>query len=182
MLQGQLLRSLPVFPWLKIGETSINDVRVPIQQLKTTYGGRLLLKDGASPETGGTFINLSAAVSGGLLGEPGLTMLTIDFDQQNKAQMAVFWVSKGWGDANIRPLVERVSARYANYANPVVISDPESEATDKTVLYDMGRFVAEIRVPQQGSYAFVTFTTKELLKKIRMMDGTYDLLKKYLEN
>jgi len=165
MLQSQMLRSLPVFPWLKVGESTINDVRSPIQQLKTSYGGRLLLKNGDSPETGGTFINLSAAVSGGLLGEPGLSMMTIDFDSAQKVQMVTLWANKGWNSANVGPFISRVNARYASLASPVVITDPESEATDKTILYDMGRFAAEIRIPQQGTYFFATYTTKELLKK-----------------
>jgi len=180
MLQSQMLRSLPVFPWLKVGESTINDVRSPIQQLKTSYGGRLLLKNGDSPETGGTFINLSAAVSGGLLGEPGLSMMTIDFDSAQKVQMVTLWANKGWNSANVGPFISRVNARYASLASPVVITDPESEATDKTILTTWEDLQQKYGYHSRG-HTFRDIHNKRAFEKMRTMDGTYDLLQKYID-
>lgn len=172
MARNQFVQSIPVLPWLKLAETTLNDVRMPVQQLKSQYEGALLIRDGASAETGGTFITLSTALPHGMLNEPGLQLLTLDFDERQKLQMVVFRVNRGWRDRNLQPLVERMMRRYRNLAEPDFLGDPDSEETDKTVLFDVGRFVIEIRLPQHGTYATATFTTKAILKRLRETDGT----------
>ena len=178
--RNHLIQSIPVLPWLKIGETTMTQVRPPIQQMITTYGGALLVKEGDSVETGGTFINLASAKESGLLNEQGLRVLTLDFDQSQRAQMAVFMVNRGWKDKNIEPLVSRMVRRYSNLATPVSITDPNSEASDKTILFPIGKFVIEIQLPQHGTFATVTFTTKAILARLRTIDGTLHLLKDHL--
>ena len=170
--RNSFVQTIPVLPWLKLAETTIQEVRVPIQQLKTQYQGTLLMQDGTSVETGGTFINLSTALPQGMLNEQGLQMLTLDFDERRRLQMVVFRINRGWKDKNLSPLVDRMVRRYGNLAEPDLMSDSQSEATDRTLLFDIGRFAIEVRLPQHGTYATATFTTKVILKKLRTVDGT----------
>ncbi|MGG4053333.1 MULTISPECIES: hypothetical protein [Delftia] len=170
--RNNFVQSIPVLPWLKLAETTIHEVRTPIQQLKSQYQGALLIQEGTSAETGGMFINLSMALPEGMLNEPGLQMLTLDFDERKILQMVVFRVNRGWKDRNLTPLVERMTGRYRNLAEPDFLGDPDSEATDKTLLFDIGRFAIEVRLPQHGTYATATFTTKTILKRLRTVDST----------
>lgn len=170
--RNNFVQSIPVLPWLKLAETTVHEVRTPIQQLKNQYQGALLIQEGTSAETGGMFINLSMALPQGMLNEPGLQMLTLDFDERKILQMVVFRINRGWKDRNLTPLVERMTGRYRNLAEPDFLGDPDSEATDKTLLFDIGRFAIEVRLPQHGTYATATFTTKTILKRLRTVDST----------
>lgn len=170
--RNNFVQSIPVLPWLKLAETTIHEVRTPIQQLKGQYQGALLIQEGTSAETGGMFINLSMALPQGMLNEPGLQMLTLDFDERKTLQMVVFRINRGWKDRNLTPLVERMTGRYRNLAEPDFLGDADSEATDKTLLFDIGRFAIEVRLPQHGTYATATFTTKTILKRLRTVDST----------
>jgi hypothetical protein len=173
--RNNFVQSIPVLPWLKLSETTIHEVRSPIQQLKGQYQGALLIQEGTSAETGGMFINLSMALPQGMLNEPGLQMLTLDFDERKILQMVVFRVNRGWKDRNLTPLVERMTGRYRNLAEPDFLGDADSEATDKTLLFDIGRFAIEVRLPQHGTYATATFTTKTILKRLRTVDSTIQI-------
>ena len=173
--RNNFVQSIPVLPWLKLAETTVHEVRTPIQQLKNQYQGALLIQEGTSAETGGMFINLSMALPQGMLNEPGLQMLTLDFDERKILQMVVFRVNRGWMDRNLTPLVERMTGRYRNLAEPDFLGDPDSEATDKTLLFDIGRFAIEVRLPQHGTYATATFTTKTILKRLRTVDSTIQI-------
>ncbi|MHC3436494.1 hypothetical protein [Delftia acidovorans] len=173
--RNNFVQSIPVLPWLKLAETTVHEVRTPIQQLKNQYQGALLIQEGTSAETGGMFINLSMALPQGMLNEPGLQMLTLDFDERKILQMVVFRVNRGWKDRNLTPLVERMTGRYRNLAEPDFLGDPDSEATDKTLLFDIGRFAIEVRLPQHGTYATATFTTKTILKRLRTVDSTIQI-------
>lgn len=173
--RNNFVQSIPVLPWLKLAETTVHEVRTPIQQLKNQYQGALLIQEGTSAETGGMFINLSMALPQGMLNEPGLQMLTLDFDERKILQMVVFRINRGWKDRNLTPLVERMTGRYRNLAEPDFLGDPDSEATDKTLLFDIGRFAIEVRLPQHGTYATATFTTKTILKRLRTVDSTIQI-------
>lgn len=180
--RNRFVESIPVLPWLTLGETTINQARVPIQRLKTDMGGSLLIREGESVETGGKFIHLATALKQGMLNEQGMQMLTLDFDARNKLQMAVFWINRGWNDKNLAPFVARMSSRYATLAIPDHLYDPESEATDKIIIFEIGKYVIELRLPQHGTYATATFTTKEILGKLRSLDGTIHLYGESLGN
>lgn len=181
-LQKQMITALPVLPWLNLGETTQSDVRAPIQQLISSHRGHIMVTDGISVETGGAFINLASAGKHGLMGIPGANMLRLDFDGSNKAQLVELTVDRGWRNKNAAPLLQSLSGRYSSITPPVTIRDGESEASDSTVLFDIGRFVVEAQIPQHGTYLTVTFTTKELLKKLRTADGTVKPLLPYLQS
>ena len=166
------VQAIPVLPWLTLGETTKQQVLPQVQRLKTQYQGALLVSDGVSVETGGYFINLATAIPQGMLNEQGLQMLTLDFDARQVLQLVVFQINRGWKDKNLPPFVERMKRRYSNLANPDYLGDPLSEATDKVIIFDIGKFVIELRLPQHGTYATGTLTTKEILRKLRAIDGT----------
>lgn len=181
MARNQFIQSLPVLPWSSVDETMFSDVQAPIQAMKNQYGGALLVSSGPSAETGGTFINLSSIAKGGLLNEPGLQFITLDFNESRRLQMVTLRFDRGWNDKNIAPLLERMSRRYGNLATPTVLGDPESEARDRVVLFEIGKFVVEVRLPQHGTYVSSTFTSKAILKRLRSIDGTLEIYKNYLD-
>lgn len=175
-----LVGALPVFPWLKIGQTTVNEVRGPVQSMMNA-SPKPWFRQGASEITGGTFMSISTMAGRGIADEDGLRILTMVFDPSQRAQLAIFVVDKGWNNANVQPLINRITSRYASFAAPVRIQDGESEATDAYYLFDIGRYVIEIAIPQHGTNATVYFATKELHRKVRMADRTYDLFKSHLE-
>ena len=175
-----LVASIPVLPWLSIGQTTENDVRGPVQSLMNAKP-RPWFRDGASEITGGRYMSISSLAGRGVAGEEGLKILTMVFDTARRAQLAIMTVDKGWNGANVEPLIARMTARYRSYAQPVRIRDGDSEATDLYIFFDIGRFCIEIAIPQHGSYASVHFTTKAIHKLIRTADGTFDLFVPYLE-
>ncbi|CAN7644892.1 hypothetical protein LJR129_005006 [Acidovorax sp. LjRoot129] len=181
-LQKQMITALPVLPWLSLGETTITQVRAPIQQLIASHRGYVMVTDGTSVETGGAFINLASSSKFGLMGVAGCNMVTLDFEGSRKAQLVALTVDRGWANKNEAPLLDSLTSRYASITPPVTVRDGDSEASDKTMLFDIGRFVVEAQVPQHGTFLTVTFTTKELLKKLRTMDGTVKMLLPYLKN
>lgn len=183
MAQGagrHLVPSIPVFPWLHVGQTTLSEVRGPVQSLMNA-SPRPWFRDGTSEITGGTYISVSSLAGQGVANEEGLRILTMVFDKSQRAQLAIFVVDKGWKDANVQPLIKRLSQRYASYAKPARLQDGDSDATDYYVFFDIGKFCIEIAVPQHGSNATVHFTTKDLHKQLRIADGSYELFKKHIE-
>lgn len=179
-LQKMMITALPVLPWLTLGETRQSDIRAPLQQLISSHQGYIMVTDGTSVETGGSFINLATSSKAGLMGIPGCQMLNLDFDGSGKAQLVSLSVDRGWRNKNVAPLISSLTQRYASITGPVTIRDGESEATDATVLYDIGRFIVEVQLPQHGTLVTVNFTTKALLTRLRIADGTFSTLAPYL--
>ena len=179
-LQKMMITALPVLPWLSLGETRQSEVRAPLQQLISSHQGYVMVTDGTSVETGGSFINLATSSKAGLMGIAGCQMLNLDFDGSGKAQLVSLSVDRGWRDKNVAPLVSSLTQRYASITTPVTIRDSESEATDATVLFDIGRFIVEVQLPQHGTLVTVNFTTKALLTRLRIADGTFKTLAPYL--
>lgn len=177
----ELIPSVPVFPWLTIGETSYDAAKAVYQRMLTSSSPRPWFREGASEITGGTFMTISELSSKGMAGELGLKVITTVFDTQKKAQMAIFLLDRGWNDANVNPLIARMEGRYTLYADPIRVQDDRGESSDYYIIFDMGRFIVEISIPQHGTFLSVYFTTKELHRKIRIADGTYELFKKHLE-
>ncbi|KLR58999.1 hypothetical protein OX89_04225 [Diaphorobacter sp. J5-51] len=179
-MQRQMLTSLPVFPWLSLLESTPTKIQSHVQTLITSAPG-ILHAWSDSGVTGGDALNISKPLGSGLLGEQDLKILSMAFNASRKLELVTFMVDRGWKNANAQPLVNRITSRYSMYASPVRIMDGESEATDQYFLFDIGKFVIEIAVPQHGSFLPVYFTTKEIHKKIRTMDGTYDIFRESLE-
>lgn len=175
-----LVAAIPVFPWLQIGQTTLSEMRGPVQAMLSA-NPRPWYRDGPSEITGGTFLTISTLAGNGVANEDGLRIFTTVFDRNQRAQLAIFVVEKGWNDANVQPLIKRMTARYAAYASPVRIQDGDSDATDYYIFFDIGRFCIEITIPQHGTNATVYFTTKEIHRQLRLADRTYDLFKPYLE-
>jgi hypothetical protein len=179
--QKMLIPSLPVFPWLSIAETKKTQVRSPIQSLISSHQGYVMVTDGQSVETGGAFINLATSSKQGLLGIDGCSMINLDFGPDETAQLVSLSIDRGWRNKNVQPLISSLTGRYAAITPPIFIRDGESEATDATALFDIGRFVVEALIPQHGTLLTVNFTTKDLLAKLRTADRTIDLIRPYLQ-
>ena len=179
--QKMLIPFLPVFPWLSVAETKKTQVRSPIQSLISSHQGYVMVTDGQSVETGGAFINLATSSKQGLLGIDGCSMINLDFGHDEKAQLVSLSIDRGWRNKNVQPLISSLAGRYATITPPIFIRDGESEATDATVLFDIGRFVVEALIPQHGTLLTVNFTTKDLLAKLRTADRTIDLIRPYLQ-
>lgn len=180
-LQKQMITSLPVLPWLSLGETTMSQTRAPIQQLIASHQGYVMVTDGTSVSTGGSFINLASPSKNGLMGVPGCKMLLLDFEGTSKAQLVTLSIDRGWRNKHEAPLIDSLTSRYASISPPVTLRNGESEASDRTVLFDIGRFVIEAQLPQHGTFLTVTFTTKALLRTLRTMDGTVKMLAPYLQ-
>lgn len=179
--QRMLIESLPVLPWLSIGETKKNEVRGPIQQAISSHRGSVMLSDGTTPDTNGYFINLASSSKFGLLGIDGCQMAKFEFGSNDRAQLVWLSIDRGWKDKYIRPTISALANRYASIVEPVYLRDGESEATDTTVLWDIGRFVIEAVIPEHSTMFNVTFTTKDILRKLRTIDRTVDPLRPYLD-
>lgn len=176
----ELIPSIPVFPWLKVGETTYDAAKVVYQRMLTSSSPRPWFREGGSEITGGTYMTISELSSKGMLGELGLKVITTVFDVRKKTQMVIFLLDRGWNDANVGPLIARMEERYAQYADPIRIQDDRGESSDYYIIFNMGRFIVEISIPQHGTFLSVHFTTKELHSRIRAADGTYELFAKYL--
>ena len=180
-LRNRMLQSLPVLPWLELGETTLNQVRPIAESMINSNPGKVLVSYADSAETGGTFMSFATASKSGLLDDPTLQIFRIDFDERDRAQMLVMMFDRGWKDKNVQPILERITRKLAPYTAPIPLTDADSEATDKTYLYDIGKFAVELRVPQFGSYVTATFTTKVLLRKLRTLDRSIEMFKSYLD-
>ena len=178
--QRQMLTTLPVFPWLILQETTISNIQNNVQRLVNSEPG-ITHAWGDSAITGGDVLNVNKSLGGGLLGETDLRILSIAFNPSRKLELVTFMVDRGWKNRNVQPLIDKITERYATYASPVKIMDGKSEATDQYFVFDIGRFVIEIAVPQHGSFVPVYFTTKNTHRKMRVMDNTYDLFQAHLE-
>ncbi len=175
----ELIAGISVLPWLTVGHSTVDSVRGPIQALMNA-SPRPWYREGRSEITGGSVMTVSTLAGDGMVGEKGLRILSMVFDPSKRLQLAIFMVQRGWKDANVNPLIQRISNRYSALAAPVRIQDRQSEASDYYVFFDMGRFIVEISIPQSGDLIEVNFTTKEIHARMRMADGTYELFKPYL--
>ncbi len=180
-IQRSLIPSLPVFSWLSVGETTKAQLMPKLQQVITSQQSHVMVTSGDSAETGGEFVNLASASKAGLMGIPGCQIVNINFGSDGKAQLVTWSVDRGWNDKNVQPLIATLTNRYSAISRPVVLRDSDSEATDTTILFDIGRFIVELQVPQHGSLLTATFTTKSMLAQLRAADRTIDILRPYLK-
>ena len=180
-LQRNLIPALPVFPWLSVGETKKVQLLPKLQQIISSEPAHVMVTSGSSADTGGEFVNLASVSKAGLLGIPGCQIVNIDFAADGKAQLVTWFVDRGWNDKNVQPLIVSLSKRYSAISPPRFLRDSETEATDTTILFDIGRFIVELQVPQHGSLLTVTFTTKTILAQLRTADRTIDVLRPYLK-
>ena len=180
-IQRRLIPSLPVFSWLSVGETTKTQLLPKLQQIISSQQSHVMVTSGESAETGGEFINLASASKVGLMGIPGCQIVSINFATDGKTQLVTWSVDRGWNDKHVQPLIATLTNRYSSISSPIVLRDSESEATDMTILFDIGRFIVELQVPQHGSLLTATFTTKTILTQLRTADRTIDLLRPYLK-
>ncbi len=178
--QKMAMTSLPVMPWLSIKQTHITSAQAKAQVIASSTPG-VLNQQADSEITGGASITLALGAGNGLLGEKGFRILSMAFTPTGTLELVTFMFDRGWQDANIQPLLERVKRKYEIYADPELVMDGESEASDRYYIFDIGRFVIELSVPQHGSFIPVYFTTKETYRRMRMADSTYPLFEPILE-
>ncbi len=178
--QRYMLTSLPVLPWLSIKETTVSSVQAQVQAIVTSHPG-IIQQWSDSEITGGPSLPVNSLVGDGLLGEKGLRIFSLHFDSSRRLELVIFMVERSWNEKNVAPLIERVTKRYARYASPILIANGHEEATDKYLVYDIGRFVIEIGLPQYSTFVPVYFTTKKTHKMMRQTDNTYNQFEPYLE-
>jgi len=171
------LQTLPVFRWLVIGESTTHSVLPKLQQKNL-----LIEQDTFAYDPQGVLINASKLLGPGIEGDTGLRIMSLGFGKDRRLESVTMLVERGWKDKNVGPLCDRMQARYGAHAHPMVIQDGRGEATDTYTLYDLGRFVVEVAVPQNGSFASVIFATKDLYKKMKRADRTDELLLPRLSN
>lgn len=179
--QKMLLQSIPVFNWLSVGLTTRQELGKAMDSFRQIYGAQLFMDMSVSPLTSGQMINLGAVTKTGLLNETGMKVLTVDLDSRNqKVDRVCAYFDKGWRDVNIQAVVNKYIGIYSKYSRPVFISDAESEASDEIIIFEIGKFVVEISLPQSGTLFNLTVTTKYNLRKMRSIDGTLHLIEKHL--
>jgi len=185
-LAGQNLikiTSIPVFPWLSLGKTSCQQARTAIAQFS---GVGIISSGDASTITGGEFMNVTNVplrMEAFLFGEPGLRAASIHCDPSPKGRTAsyvVWMVERGERDRFLTPLINRLTQRYHNYAVPLSFSDGRGESEDRYILFDLGRFVVEIALPQDQEKAYVTFASRSIYEQTRKQRGLWDLVGPYL--
>lgn len=178
--QRQMLTSLPVTPWLSLRESTISSVQQKLQQIIDARPG-IVPQWGDSQITGGALVTVSSVAGAGLLGEKGLRIFSLNFDLSQKLELVIFMFERGFGGANIGITLDRVARRFSKYASPIKIMDNTSEAADKYYIFDIGRFVIEVAIPQFGTFVTVNFSSKDTHKKMRIADSSYDLFMPVLE-
>lgn len=89
---------------------------------------------------------------------------------------------RGWKDKNVDGILEHLTAKYRLYNSPVKVMEGQSEATDRYYVFDIGRFIVEYAVPQQGTFTPVYFATKQVHRTMRRADRTEDVFKRFYEN
>lgn len=176
--QRYMLTSLPVNDWMAIGSTSAADVRAKLQSITNSTRGAML-DVGVSDLTGGE--SFTIASPGPLLGDKWLRVLSLIFSRSRELELVTFMFMRRGNNLNVEEIVNRITQKLQPYAPPILIAGTDEEASDKYYLFDIGRFVVEISVPQYGSLIPVYFTTKKTHKIMRVADNTYDKFKPYLE-
>lgn len=170
------VKSLPVFGWLIVGESTESSVR-PVLQSTLNSGMGAIFNEGESEITqGGSLLSLSQVGGPGIEGEDGLRLLSMAFGRDRKLAWVSWMVERGVRDARVEPLINRMIARYGSQATPITVADTRGEATDFYVLFDMGRFIVEVAVPQHGTFATVLFCTRAIYDILKREEGTDDLL------
>lgn len=169
------IKSLPVFAWLVVGESTSTAVLPKLQQ------GNLILQEGVfAYDPQGKLINASKPGGPGIEGETGLRIMSLGFGKDRRLESVTMMIERGWKDKNVPSLVDRMTTRYGVKAKPMIIRDERGDSADIYMLFDLGRFVVEVSVPEQGSFVTVIFTTRDLYEKMKKADRTDDLLLPHL--
>ena len=173
-IQGQMNRlainALPVFPWLVVGATKEQQVLTYLRSMGVSA------LPGVFAHTGGPLINVVTFAGEGFAGETGLRIVSMGFEQNNRLASVVFLVDRGYQDKNLDPLLQRMNARYAAHAQPIMVGDTRGESADRYVLYDLGRYTVELAIPEHGQRFKVTFATRKLYEEMKIANGTANLL------
>ncbi|NVZ11496.1 hypothetical protein HW932_19790 [Allochromatium humboldtianum] len=168
------LTSLPVLPsGISLGTSTTRSVRPDLQRL--TDGGAIL-NEGVSAYTSGALLNVGQTYGDGLAGELGLRLMSLNFERDQTLALVFFMVQRGWQDQNVEPLIDRLVERYALYTSPIFVQDGRGDNADRYVLFNLERFIVEIAIPENGSFAQVTLATRERYETIKKQEGTADLL------
>jgi len=169
------IKSLPVFAWLVVGESTSTAVLPKLQQ------GNLILQEGVfAYDPQGKLINASKPGGPGIEGETGLRIMSLGFGKDRRLESVTMMIERGWKDKNVPSLVDRMTTRYGVKAKPMIIRDERGDSADIYMLFDLGRFVVEVSVPEQGSFVTAIFTTRDLYEKMKKADRTDDLLLPHL--
>lgn len=168
MMNQMTVRSLPVFNWLVVGESTDKSVLPSLQK------SGMLLSEGVSAYTGGKLINAAnlSIKKPSALDVPGLKIISMSFNRSQKLESVVMMIDRGYGDAAVPRIVSWLDGKYSGLATPRNIRDDRGEGEDRYRYYDFGRFAVELSVPEYGSYANITFATKSLHQSMRQADGT----------
>lgn len=168
------LTSLPVLPsGLALGSSTQDSVR---SELQPWIDGGAIVNEGVSAYTSGTLLNVAQAYGDGIAGELGLRLMSLNFERDRTLGLVFFMVQRGWQDRNVEPLIDRLVERYSMYTSPILVKDGRGENSDQYILLNMERFIVEIAIPEKGSFAQVTFATREIYEAIKKQEGTSDLL------
>lgn len=169
-LPSELLGALPVFDWLVVGQSTTRSVKPGLENLNGA------LVDGTFAYTGGRLYNVASLTHSGIEGEGGLRMMSLGFDRARILASVQLIVERGFREEHVESFVSRWSQRYRAYAEPIVLSDPRGDSLDRYVLFDLGRYVAEIRIPQFGTFFQATYATREVYEEMKKADGTGEFL------
>ncbi|AVO43447.1 hypothetical protein [Simplicispira suum] len=173
-----LLPALTVNNWLAIDQTSLSDVQSNVQSIVANTRGATL-HTGPSEITHGEALTMSSVAP--LLGDPWLRVLSIAFNPKNKLELVIFMFQRKPNDANVETIINRLTKKLEFLAPPILIAGTDEEAADRYYIFDIGKFVVELSIPQYSSLIPVYFTTKATHKTMRTADGTYDKFSNYLE-
>lgn len=179
--QKMMITTLPVTPWLELKKSTPREVRAKLQEIVSSLNGASFDAD-VSSVTNGESLTINRPVGSLLQEEKDLQIISLHFDPHGKLELAMFVFNKGWEEKNIVHIRERLDAKYTQYERGRWVKDTESDNLDRYYIFDIGRFVVELSVPQGGSFLTVNFTTKEIHKKMRSADGTYEIFQPLLDD
>lgn len=167
-----LIAAVPVWDWLVVGESTTTSVQPRLQ----TFKG--IVSKGTFAYTGGQLINFGSAL--GIENEEDLRLVSLGFDQDRRLVSVTQLYDRGYQDSHVESVIKRLVSRYRAYGEPIAIMDARGEAEDRYILFDLGRYVVSINVPQSGRFVTLKVATFEVYKDMVSADRTADLLLPYL--
>lgn len=161
---------IEVFSWLSVGPGPNNI---------TTHFNRAaddgaMFEEGTFAYTGGGLRN--AGHIRDLFGQRGLRMISIGYGDDGVAAVRLFVLRD-----QIEALIRSYTSKFELHSPAIKVADGRGENEDRYVLFDLSwDYVAEIAVPQHGTFCIATFATRDVYEQMRGADGRAELLLPYL--
>ena len=172
-----LIPSVEVFDGVTVGESTVDSVRARLS------GFEGIVNEGTFAYTGGHLINVGLPSGEGIAQEEGLRLISLGFGLDKTLVSAIQFFDRGYQDSQVDLVIDRIVERYQVYGRPIFVNpdDRDTDTKDRYVIFDLGRYLVVIDIPESSLFIRVKVVVREIYEEMIKADRTAGIILPYLQ-